>query len=125
MSTLVQEKVDQAIQILEEKKIDLWLTFVRETTAAKDPVLPLIYGHDLTWQSALILTRQGERFAIVGQYEAETARSTGAYTTVIPYNEAVSRSLLHTLERLYPCQIALNYSRNDPQADGLSYGIYH
>jgi Xaa-Pro aminopeptidase len=124
MDTLIQEKVNQAIEILQDLKIDAWLTFVRETSAVRDPVIPLIYGHDLTWQSALILTKTGERFAIVGQYEAETARRSGAYTTVIPYDEAISASLLHTLERIYPSKIAINYSIDDVQADGLSYGLY-
>lgn len=122
---IIKEKVEQAVQILEEKGVDLWLTFVRESNAGGDPVLPLIYGHDLTWQSALIITRSGESFAIVGHFEAETARRTGAYTTVLPYHESVSRSLLHTLERVYPRHIALNYSKNDFHADGLSHGMYH
>jgi Xaa-Pro aminopeptidase len=124
MSTIVQEKVKQAIEILREKNIDAWLTFVRETSAGGDPVLPIIYGHELTWQSALILTQKGDTYAIVGHFEAETARRTGAYTTVIPYHESIRRNLLHTLERIYPGKIAINYSTNDVHADGLSYGLY-
>lgn len=124
MSSIVQEKVSQAIDILNEKKIDVWLTFVRETTAAGDPVLPLIYGHDLTWQSALILTRKGERIAIIGKYEAETVRRTGAYDQILPYDEAISPVLRSTLEQLNPTQIAINYSQNDVLADGLPYGLY-
>ena len=124
MSNLVQLKVNQAIEILKEKRIDLWLTFVRETSAGGDPVIPLIYGHDLTWQSALMITRKGETYAILGHFEAGTARNTGAYQTIVPYHDAISRSLLHTLERIYPRQIALNYSRNDVHADGLSHGLY-
>jgi Xaa-Pro aminopeptidase len=124
MPTLVQEKVEQAIAILEEKEIDLWLTFVRETAAGGDPVLPLIYGHDLTWQSALLLSRSGERIALVGQFDAEAARRTGAYPTVIGYHQSLRAELLAALERLNPQTIALNFSLNDAHADGLAYGLY-
>jgi Xaa-Pro aminopeptidase len=126
MSTsITHEKVEQAIGILEETGIDLWLTFVRETSASGDPVLPLIYGDaDLTWQSALILTRTGERIAIVGRFDAETARSIGAYEAVFGYDESMRRELLAVLERIDPGRIALNYSTDDVLADGLSHGLY-
>jgi Xaa-Pro aminopeptidase len=124
MSTLLEEKVQQAIGILQEMDVDAWLTFVRETSANKDPILSLIYGMDLTWQSALILCKTGERFAIVGRFEAEAARRTGLYNTVIPYDQSIQPDLLATLKRINPAQIAINYSIDDVHADGLSYGMY-
>ena len=124
MSELTQAKVEQAVSILQEKEIDLWLTFVRETTAGGDPMLPLIYGHDLTWQSALLIGRNGEKIAIVGHFEAETARRIGAYPEIISYHQAISPVLIETLERLNPQTIGINYSTSDVHADGLSYGLF-
>ncbi len=124
MSTLIQAKVEQAVGILQEQDVDLWLTFVRETTAGGDPILPLIYGHDLTWQSALLIHRSGERIVIAGHFDAEAARRTGAYSEIIPYHQSIRPVLRETLARLDPQTIALNYSTNDVHADGLSYGLY-
>ena len=121
---LVREKAAQAGAILQELGVDCWMTVVRETSAGGDPVLPFIYGHDVTWQSAFIFTRSGRRIAIVGHFDAETVRRLGVYDEVVTYHHAFSEPLRAVLADLDPAQIALNYSTDDPQADGLSLGMY-
>jgi Xaa-Pro aminopeptidase len=122
---IICEKLDQAVEVLEEKDVDLWLTFVRETTQGRDPCLELLLGLDLTWQSALIVSRSGERIAIVGRYDAENVERTGGYTTVVGYDQSIREPLLEHLARLGPRQVALNFSENDPAADGLAHGMFH
>ncbi len=102
MSNLIKEKVNQTIRILQELDIDVWLTFVRETSACGDPILPLIYGHDLTWQSAIIFTKTNDRTIILGRLEADTAKSLGIFSKVIPYDRSIRELLTTTLEELNP-----------------------
>jgi Xaa-Pro aminopeptidase len=124
MSTLVAEKVKQAGEILKELDIDLWLIFVRETCSGGDPILPLIYGIDLTWQSALMFSKLGDRIAIVGRYEAEAARRIGVFDQVIQYDQSIQPAFAQVMAQLNPKRIAINYSLNDVHADGLSFGMY-
>ncbi len=121
---IVREKLKQAGEILEEKDLDLWLTFVRETTQVKDPCLDLLLGFDLTWQSALMVTRTGERIAIVGRYDEDNVKNTGAYTRVISYDESIREPLLEQIKRFTPRKIGLNFSQSDPSADGLTHGMF-
>ncbi len=121
---LVREKVEQAGQILKEKDVAAWLTFVRETTQLKDPCLDLIAGVEVAWHSAFIITSKGEQVAIAGRFDVENIERTGAYQTVIGYDESIRKPLVDTLKRLNPACIAINYSENDPAADGLTHGMW-
>ena len=123
--SLLQEKATQAIDILKETDIDLWLTFVRETSGVRDPVLDFLIGPgDLTWQSALIFTKSGERIAIIGNLEKNEIEKLDVFDTVLGYDEGVRGILRETLTRLNPNQIAVNTSKDNVQADGLTHAMY-
>ncbi len=121
--TFLAAKTDQAIEILKEKGIDVWITYVRESIANADPCLELIFEGDLTWESALILTADGEKIAIVGIHDAPDIEEAGIYNRVIGYREGISEPLVHTILRIDPRSIAVNFSENDPLADGLGAGL--
>lgn len=123
--TLIQEKVNQAIHILKEGQTDVWLTFVRETSGVRDPMLDFLIGpNDLTWPSALILTRHGGKIAIIGNLEKDSVSRHNVFDTIIGYDTAVSALLQDTITRLNPNQIAINTSRNNVHADGLTHAMY-
>jgi len=124
MSSIIEEKVAQAVNILEALQVDTWLTFVRETGDGGDPILPLLIGGTLTWQSALIVTRTGQRVAIVGKFDDEAVRAGGVWTDVIPYVQGIREPLLETLRRIDPKTIAVNFSKDDVKADGISHGMF-
>jgi Xaa-Pro dipeptidase len=122
--TIQKEKLEQAVGILKDKNVDVWMTFVRETAHNADPALALIYGLDVTWQAAFIITSSGRKVAIAGRYDCEAIRQMGGYDEVIPYDQSIQPDLLEVLDKLKPRQLALNYSASDSSADGLSYGMY-
>ena len=123
--SLIQEKAGQAIEILKEQNIDMWLTFVRETSGVRDPALDLLIGaSDLTWPSALILTRGGEKVAIVGNLEKEAIARLDIFDEIIGYDTSVKEILRDTIIRLNPDRIAVNTSRNNVHADGLTHAMH-
>lgn len=123
--SLLQEKATQATEILREVDIDLWLTFVRETSGVRDPVLDFLIGpRDLTWESALMFTQSGERIAIVGNLEKNEIEKLSIFDTVLGYDEGIGGLLRETLQRLDPDEVAVNTSQNNVQADGLTHAMY-
>lgn len=126
---ITREKLQQVGGIIAEAGIDVWLTFVRETAGGGDPVLPLILDGGLTWQSALMVSKTGERIAVVGNYDADPLKASGNWHAVIPYVQSIREPLIEALNRLIPDatlapRIGVNYSVDDPKADGLSHGMY-
>lgn len=120
---LQEEKIAQAIRILNELQLDCWLIFVRETDEQPDPAYKLVVNHDVTWHTAFLLTRSGERIAVVARYDDDLVRQSGLYE-VVSYVDDIAAALVKVLTRLDPASIALNYAVGDVAADGLTHGMY-
>lgn len=124
--SLHAEKLAQAKRLVHDARVDVWLTFVRETAGGGDPVLPLLLEGGLTWQSALLVTRSGRAIAVVGNYDADPLAASGDWDEVVPYVQGIREPLLAVLEK--ECgeapRIAVNFSRDDVKSDGLTHGMY-
>jgi Xaa-Pro aminopeptidase len=121
---MVTEKIEQAVGILKEKNIDMWMTFVRESSTIPDPAVEVIVGTSCTWQTAYIITATGETIAIAGSLDVANLKSKGNYKEIIGYVQSVKEPLLEVLNRLNPKTIAINYSTNTVIADGLTHGMW-
>src|SRR6202048_3646870 len=121
---LQQEKIAQAIRILNELQLDCWLTFVRETDEQPDPALKLIFNADVTWHAAFLLTKTGERLAVAARYDDDVIGQCGLYSRVFSYTQDFGPALLDALKAVNPTSIAINFAFDDVAADGLTHGMY-
>ncbi|HZN54108.1 MAG TPA: M24 family metallopeptidase [Candidatus Polarisedimenticolaceae bacterium] len=120
--TLYHEKLGQVPGILDELGLDAWMLFARESATVHDPSFDLVVGTNVTWHSAFLLTRSGDRIAVVGSLDAENVRAGGLYPEIVTYVGGISAVLRDVLARLDPRRIAIDYSVDDPAADGITHG---
>jgi Xaa-Pro aminopeptidase len=119
-----KEKIAQALDILRELDIDLWLVIDRESGIISDPIMDFVVGCHATWLSFFLFAGNGETHAIVGNLDLETFRRAGLFDTVSAYKGSPQDDLLRLLRQLDPRQIAIDYSPDCAVADGLTHGNY-
>lgn len=124
MNEIVCQKLEQALGILNELDVDAWLTFVRESADSGESVLDIIVGHHFVWPTAFILTKDGRRIAVCGKHDDAPLRADGFWTDVRTYVQGIGETLVAALDEINPSRVAINYSLDDPKADGLSHGMY-
>lgn len=121
---LVQEKVTQSFETLADENVDLWITYGRETTEIDEPCFGFLLGFDVVWPSMVLLSADGDAITIIGSHDAPNAEALDAYD-VRPYEEGLEAEFLDVLSDIDPDNIAVNYSRDNNIADGLTHGLYH
>ncbi|MFX0126168.1 MAG: M24 family metallopeptidase [Candidatus Hodarchaeota archaeon] len=124
---LIREKHNQLPSIMNENEVTCWVIFIRETEANPDPVMDLVIGGDVVWESAFIFNNNEDGFskvAIVGNFDAPAEKEKEIWDEVIPYKEGITDPLRKYIDKINPQDIALNYSEDDVVSDGLSHGMF-
>ncbi len=119
-----KEKIAQAIEILNETDIDLWMVIDRESGLLTDPIMDFVVGDGATWLSFFMFFKSGGKHAIVGNLDIEKFRRAGLFDTVTAYKGSPKADLLAMLQRHDPKKIAIDYSPDCAAADGLTHGNY-
>jgi Xaa-Pro aminopeptidase len=111
---------------LRQYGIDLWLVFTREGTV--DSLGWDVAAERVVGRSACLLGFHGGKFvrvAIVASYDVTAFNESGLYEEVVPYKrEGIGPHLREWLAKLAPRKVALNFSRDCPNIDGITLGMY-
>ncbi len=83
----------------------------------------LVLGEEFIWPGMVLLTRTGRKIVVCESADAGNIRDIGFFD-VYAYEESLEEVFLDVLAEIDPETIAVNYSRSDSTADGLSHGLY-
>jgi Xaa-Pro aminopeptidase len=120
-----KERLDRyMVAALRRSNVDAWLVVTREGTV--DPVAFDVAAEHAVGRAACLFVDKGdhlERVAIVASYDTDAFEKSGLYTKVVPYGkEGAGPALKSEIETLSPKTIAVDMSRDEPLADGMTAG---
>ena len=121
---IISQKLAQASRKLAEMKIDLWITFVQETSSGAERVFSYISPGHLTWDSAILVTPAGETTVICGKLDQQDFEQSGLFKSVVTFLQDFKEPFVSYLKALDPKRVAVNFSTNDASADGITHGRY-
>ncbi len=117
-------KGKQAAEILRELDFDLWMIIDRESDILSDPMMDLMVGTGVTWFSFFLFFRSGDKIAIVGNLDVEKIRNLDLFDQVFAYKGSPRDILVEQLMNHQPARIAIDFSIDSANADGLTHGNY-
>jgi len=116
-----RQKIQQALEHLKEDNVDLWIILTHE---GQDPSLPLVTGVATVGKGAFLFTKEGDKYAICNNIDAQDIVQSNLFDKVITYSNSFEEKIKEQVKEISPSNIALNYSINDHLADGLTVGQY-
>ncbi|WP_423410715.1 M24 family metallopeptidase [Heyndrickxia sp. MSNUG] len=116
-----KEKLAQASQYLHESNIDLWLIL---TSEGSDPCIPLVTGVATVGPGAFLISKEGKKLAVCSSIDAQDIEESSLFDEVYKYTNSLSETLTRLVGDLSPNTIAVNISKEEHLADGLTVGRY-
>lgn len=117
-----EQKGKQAAEILHELDIDLWMIIDRESDILSDPMMDFMIGTGVTWLSFFLFFRTGEKTAIVGNLDVEKIKNLAIFDQIFAYKSSPRDILVEQLKHHHPARIAIDFSIDSANADGLTHG---
>jgi Xaa-Pro dipeptidase len=124
---LLKKRIERLLpQAMHEHGVDCWIVVTRESS--RDPIAEDLGGGSVGARSAFVfIVDKSSRLsatAIVANLDSEGPAGSGIYDRLVAYGtEGVSAHLRKIVHDAKPKRIALNYSRDQALADGLTAGM--
>jgi Xaa-Pro aminopeptidase len=121
---IIAQKHAQAAAKLRGLGIDLWITYVQETSAGAERAFAYISPGNFTWESAVLVTPQGKPSVICGRLDQHVFEDSGLFKEVTTFVQDFRAPFIEYLGAVRPRRVAVNFSLNDPSADGIPHGRF-
>ena len=112
--------IGDVIAKLNELDIDLFLII---TSEGSDRMTRFIPGVDTVGSGAFFFTKEGKKYGVASTIDAQDVEESGLFDEVIRYPD-YDETVAELLKKLIPKRVAMDFSENDPECDGLTLGRY-
>ena len=120
-----KEKIKIAYQALQEENIDMWIIAGQESATNSEPILDVMSDAEFIGCTALIFCKDGTSAAVCTPIDYNGYVHQGVFDEVVAFPISFTDTLAEVIKKKAPSKIGLDYSLNNPSADGLSVGMYH
>lgn len=124
MTVFSKEKISMIWDALNEEGTDMWIVAGQETATNSEPVLQIISDIEFIGCTALVFCRDRTCYAVCTPIDRNGYTHEGIFDEVLPFPVSFPETLADVVRKKKPHRIALDYSRENPAADGLTLGMF-
>ncbi|MBQ8995101.1 MAG: aminopeptidase P family protein [Oscillospiraceae bacterium] len=120
-----REKIEIAFDALALKNVDLWIVAGQESATNTEPALDVLSDTEFIGLTALIFSKDRTSKVVCTPIDANGYVITKVFDEVVPFPVRFQDTLAEVIRDYAPKTIALDFSEENPSADGLSVGTFN